>query len=286
MKLTNNKRVAASVATAALMLAMPISALANYGPDRTIYACGTLTHMCQGANHVQFNSFKNGKDYGDERNFVMIRPVGGSYSDSVKLVAGQDYEVQAYVHNNADPALVDGPDNYNAKNTTFKVTLPSTVNGSAALTGYISASNATPGTVYDDVTLTSDSAVNVALAGPATFTNSQLNNVTLGNITSGALLGFRQIDGVFPGCFEFAGYVHFKIHVAAPGHGQPPITPASVSVPKPTPAPAPAPAALPSTGASEFAGLAGLAGTGAMGYTLMQYRKGRKALAEKLLHRK
>jgi hypothetical protein len=276
MKFTPNKRVATGVAVAALTLAMPIAALAASGPSRITYYCGSITNICQGADHVQFNSFKNNPSYDqhDEYNFMTIRPAGsGAYSDSVNLVAGQEYDVRAFVHNNADPAMVGSDLNkYNAKNTTFKFVMPATVNGSADSTGYISASNANPGTVFDTVTLKSASPVNVSIVGSAKWQNSKgigaANGATLGDITSGALLGHNALDGVLPGCFDYSGYVNFRIKATAPST---PVTPETVTPSTPT--------ALPQTG-GEAAGIAGIAGSGVVGYAAMAYRRSKRALTD------
>lgn len=276
MKLTT-KKLATGAAVAAITLAMPIAAMAASGPSRISYYCGSITNICQGADHVQFNSFKNNPSYDqhDEYNFVTIRPAGGgAYSDSATLVAGQEYEVRAYVHNNADRAMVGSDLNkYNAQNTTFKFVLPASVNGSADATGYVSASNANPGTVFDTVTLKSNSPVNVSLASQATWKNINgkggANGATLGDITSGALLGYDSLNGVLPGCFDYSGYVTFKIKATAPTTPVTPVTPQQ-------------PTALPETGPEAAAGLAGVAGTGLAGYAALAYRRSRKAVAQAL----
>ncbi len=278
------KKGATITAVAALALAVPLTAFAAFGPDRQTYRCGTLTGVCGGADHVQFNSFTNNPDFGDERNFLKIRQVGGSYSDSVKLVPGKEYEVQAFVHNNADPNRVTDPAKFTALNTTLKVDMPSEVNGSANVLGHISATNALPVTIFDDINVTSDGLVKVSV-DPATISSKgAVNGSTLGSITSGALLGYDSLNGSLPGCFNYAATVTFKVKVTAPV--KPPVTPPTPPTP-PTAPPVtpPAPAQpLPATGPE--AGLAGLAGTGALGYAVVAYRRSKAALAEKLLNRK
>lgn len=275
------KKGAAVSAVAAITLAAPLSAFAAFGPDRQTYRCGTLTNICQGADHVQFNSFTNNPEYGDERNFLTIRPVGGSYSDSVKLIPGQEYEVRAFVHNNADPARVTDPNKFTALNTKFKVDLPKEVNGSANVRGHISASNALPGSVFDDTSLTSDGLVKVdVVAGSAKIgSKGAVNGAALGDVTSGALLGYDSLNGSLPGCFNYAANVTFKVKVSAPVAPSevPPVTPGTPVTPTSTPT------SLPETGAE---GLAGLAGAGALGYAVMAYRRSRQAVKSALLNRK
>jgi hypothetical protein len=282
-------RLAMSAATALVTLALPLSVMAANGPSRPTYTCGT-GGICQGADHVVFDSFTNDPNYsvdgGNEEQFVSIRPAGsaGAFSTSLQVQAGQQYEVQVFVHNNADPGLITNPDNYNAQNTTFQATIPSTVNGSADITGAISASNATPGTVTSTATLNSSTPVNVSYdAGSAVWTNKgAANGDKLGDVTNGVLLGYNALDGVYPGCFNYIGYVTFNISVTAPSTPSTPSTPVTTTSVTPTVTPA----ALPDTGADEFAGLAGMAGTGAIGYGAMSYRRSKKALADKLRGRK
>ncbi len=270
MKLTKT-RIAAAVATSAIAVALPIAALAAFGPDRQTYVCGQAG-ICQGADHVQFDSFTNNPSYDqhDERNFLTIRPAaGGAYTDVQTLTVGQEYVVRAYVHNNADPALTNTPSDYTAENTAFKVAIPSEVNGDALVTGTISASNAQPGSVYDTVSLKSGEKLKLNyVAGSAKWTsNGASNGAALSDnvLTSGALLGYDSLNGELPGCFGFSGYVSLKVKAEKI---ETPVTPPVTTTPT----------ALPQTGA-EAAGLAGVAGTGVVGYAAMAYRRSKRALA-------
>ncbi len=225
------KKGVAVSAVAAMTLAVPMTAFAAFGPDRPTFNCGSITGVCGGPGHVQFNSFTNTPQYGDERNFLTIRQVGGAYSDSVKLVAGQEYEVRAYVHNNADPAQTSDPEKLNAKNTTLKVDMPSEVNGSTNIRGHISASNATPGTIFDDTNVTSDGKVKVSVVpGSARIASKgAVNGAILGDVTKGTLLGYDSLNGLIPGCFHYIADVTFKVKVSAPV--TPPVTPPNPSYP-------------------------------------------------------
>lgn len=270
MKITKT-RIAITAAATVASLALPLAAIASFGPDRQTYVCGQAG-ICQGADHVQFDSFTNNPNYDqhDERNFLTIRPAaGGAYTDSISLTDGGEYVVRAYVHNNADPALAETPAAYTAENTTFKVSLPGEVNGSSVATGTISASNAQPGSVYDTVTLNSGEKLNLNyVAGSAKWTsNGASNGAALSDsiLTNGALVGYDSLNGELPGCFGFSGYVSFKVKASK-----------TVTPPVVTP-----PAALPQTG-GEAAGLAGVAGTGIVGYAAMAYRRSKRSLADAL----
>jgi hypothetical protein len=116
------------------------------------------------------------------------------------------------------------------------------------------------------VSVTVPSGANLAYeAGSTTLFDANGNVIkTLPDtITSGVNVG--NLNG------STTEFVNFKAKVNCPT--TPPVTPPT------TPQP------LPQTGV-EGAGLAGMAGTGAVGYAVMAYRRSKKALAQTLLNRK
>jgi uncharacterized repeat protein (TIGR01451 family)/LPXTG-motif cell wall-anchored protein len=92
----------------------------------------------------------------------------------------------------------------------------------AVLAGNISASNATPGTVWDEAYGKNATSGDIALryvADSATFTsNGDVNGQKLPDtlFTTGANLGYDSQNGELPGCNEYAGYVTFKFRVDQP----------------------------------------------------------------------
>lgn len=202
-----------TIATSAVTLA--------WGPDRTTYT------VEKPADHVTFNSITNNPMYGDERNFFRIKEAtapNSSYSDNTKLEPGKDYIGYVYFHNNASSTLNDEAHGFKgiAENTKLRMAIPGGVKAGekAGLTGYISASNAQPGEVYDDAFITSD--VDVALRyipGSAQIASKgAVNGQTLPDsvVTTGSLLGYDSLNGKLPGCDEFSGYVTFKFRADAP----------------------------------------------------------------------
>lgn len=219
------KRAPKRTAAAFLMLAAAIiipTTLFAWGPDRQTY---TYEHP---ADHVTFNSITDNPNVGDERNFVRIREdvAGTTYGDNVDLQVGHTYDVEVYYHNNATSSLngtnYDGPGV--AHDVSLRMEVPGTVNAGATanINGFISASNATPGTVYDSAYAKNTSAGAIALSyvpGSAVVTsNGAVNGAVMPNsmFTTGAPLGYDSLNGVLPGCNQYAGYVVFKLKVDQP----------------------------------------------------------------------
>lgn len=201
---------------AALAVVTPALVLA-YGPERPTYT------MQNPAPHVTFNSITDNPEVGDERNFLVIKDAAntsaGGWQDTVNAEAGKEYLVRVYVHNDAAKNL-----NLKAINTRVKVNVPNTTGKSVDLGGFVTADNAnpSPGEIWDSAKLTSNSDFNVAyVAGSAKLynnhfgqTGAQLSDSIVTN--TGALVGYDKLDGVVPGCMEYAGYVTFKVKVQGP----------------------------------------------------------------------
>lgn len=218
IKRTPKRFMAVAVVLAAVLAP---AALLAWGPDRPTY---TTAHP---ADHVTFNSITDNPAYGDERNFVRIKEATASsstYTDNIALQPGKEYELYVYYHNNASETYNDATHNYKgiAKDVKLRMEMPAVVKAgqAASINGYISASNATPGTVYDDAkaTTTSDVALRY-VPDSAVITNFGASNGSkLANtvMTTGAALGFDALDGKIPGCNHFSGYVKLRIKAVQP----------------------------------------------------------------------
>lgn len=188
------------------------AALLAWGPDRTTYT------MESPADKVTFNSITNNPKAGDERNFVGIRQAGvGNFSDDVQLQAGKEYEVSVFYHNNAASNL-----NLVAQDAKMRVQMPADVKAGqkARVTGFVSASNATPSEVWDEAygTANQDMALRY-VAGSAKVTSlGAVNGATMPNslFTTGAPLGFDSLNGQLPGCNHYEGWVIFRFKAVAP----------------------------------------------------------------------
>ncbi|MBY6537660.1 DUF11 domain-containing protein [Rhodococcus sp. BP-349] len=96
--------------------------------------------------------------YGDERNFVLVRQTGGEWSNSVDIQPGKSYDVSIFVRNDAT--------DFESKYTYVRTTIPSVIPGDdheAYATGYASSSSSLPPDVYDRAILTKSSESGVAL---------------------------------------------------------------------------------------------------------------------------
>ena len=204
-------RTKAVIATAVAVAIVPAAVLA-WGPSRT-----TFTEQSP-APYITFNSITNNSIYGDERNFVNIKDAAntadGGWSDDITVQPGKEYLVRMYVHNNASANL-----NLVAENVRATASISNKVDKNQAITGYIDSSNAKPTQVWDDVKLNANEAFNLAyIPGSATFHNNSVGKAPQGVAlpdslfgSNGALLGYDKLDGKIPGCFQYAGYVYFKV---------------------------------------------------------------------------
>ncbi len=189
---------------------VPSLAIFAYGPDRPTY---TIENP---SDHITFNSITNNPNHGDERNFVWIKEAGTSqWQDSeMNVQPGKTYTVRMYVHNNAAANL-----NLVAQNTRLSANVPTTTGTQAQIDGFITADNASPQKVWDDVVLKSDQRFNIAYVPGSTKYYNNVNPSTGFNLpdsivtNSGALIGYEQMDGNVPGCFQYSGIATFNIKI-------------------------------------------------------------------------
>lgn len=208
-------RLGAVLAVGVATIVMGSTVMA-WGPERQTFVASSP------ADYVTFNSMTDNTKVGDERNFVRIREAGvGNYRDDMKLVPGKEYEVSIFYHNNAKDSLNASGAGV-AQNTSLKVKSPSVVRPGerGAISGTISASNARPGSVWDEAFVTSDTDIALRyVPGSATVTsNGKVNGQKLPDsfLTTGALLGYDSLNGKLPGCTQYSGFVTYKFRADAP----------------------------------------------------------------------
>ncbi|HYG83499.1 MAG TPA: hypothetical protein VD907_01330 [Verrucomicrobiae bacterium] len=205
------KRVAA-VSLIAVAAIVP-AAIFAWGPiDRATFTVEKPAH------YITFNSITNNPTYGDERNFVTIKDASntglGGWEDEITVQPGKEYLVRMYVHNNAAENL-----KLVAENTRVMANVPTNTGKQIQIDGFVTANNAEPKKIWDQAILRSASDFNLAyVAGSAKFYNNVFGqtgaNLSDGIVTSaGALVGYDKLDGKVPGCFEYSGYVTFKVKV-------------------------------------------------------------------------
>lgn len=190
-------------------------AKASLGSDRPTkqYSEGT-----PGFDHVTFNSFTGVPNIGDERNFFTGKidgAAGGFYDPMTQLRDGDTVLMRVYVHNNADSALNASGVGI-AKNVNVRVALPDATKTAAqqVANAYISADNAQPQTISDDLTMNSENggAFSVSyVPGSATVTsNDGTQKVNDSIVTTGANLGDQD------GCFQYVKLVTLKVKINMP----------------------------------------------------------------------
>jgi len=214
------KRASALIAIVAAVLIIPATLFA-WGPSRQYFT------TAQPADYVTFNSIIDNPSHGDERNFSQVRDAASgneTYSDSASLTAGHEYVVYVYYHNNAATNL-NASGKGIAKGAYVKSQIPATVaNGSTDVkaVSYVGASNATPGQVWDDISFSNTTGSDIALRyvpGSSTIHNfGKSNGMTMSDsiVTTGASIGYDALDGVVPGCNDYAGYVTFRVKADQP----------------------------------------------------------------------
>jgi uncharacterized repeat protein (TIGR01451 family) len=212
------KRFSALVAIVATAIVIPVAVHA-YGPERATF---TFEHP---APYVTFNSITDNPSVGDERSFVRVKDDSPTttYGKEVTLLPGKTYQVEVYYHNNAATSLNASGAGI-AKDVSLRMQMPANIaaNGSDTVDGFINSSNANPTTVWDSANLKNGSNGAVALryvAGSAKVTsNGAVNGATLPDafLTTGTPLGYDALNGVIPGCNQYAGYVTYKFTVVQP----------------------------------------------------------------------
>ena len=182
------------------------------------------------ATYVTFNSITNNPAHGDERNFMQIREATASnttYADQISVTPGKEYVVYVYYHNNASSTYNDAAHNYVgiAKGAYARAEVPAVVKqgASAKANAHVGASNANPAAVSDDITLTNNTAADIALRyvpGSTTIhSKGPVNGTTLPDTilqNNGVAIGYDKLDGTLPGCHEYAGYITFRIKADQP----------------------------------------------------------------------
>ncbi|NCO10684.1 DUF11 domain-containing protein [Candidatus Saccharibacteria bacterium] len=201
------KRFSVAVAMIAAAIIIPATVFA-WGPERPTFTIESP------APYNTFNSITNNPNYGDERNFVTIKDAAnqnaGGWTDDISVENGKDYYVRMYVHNNAAENL-----NLVAENVTAQFNVPDYEAERIQIDGYLSSSNSQPGKIWDQAVFTGDSRFSLDyVEGSAMYTNNVFTSGTsLGDaiVGNGVQLGYDKLDGKIPGCFQYDGFVTFKV---------------------------------------------------------------------------
>ncbi len=207
-----------------LLIALPAIVMAGFGPNRPVFDWNNPADRKGSDTGPVFNSFINTPTYGDERNFVRIAevvdgqgPVQADFSETEAAEAGKEYWVRTFVHNNANQATNDTIGV--ATNTRVKVEIAQGEANGVDVMSKISADNATPQTVWDTATLANDNSkfsVSYVPGSASIYNRFDQNGRALSDAivsASGTQVGYDQMNGNLPGCFEFSAYVYVKVKV-------------------------------------------------------------------------
>lgn len=219
MKLLNNKnKLVFSAITAILAGVTILTGTVNAGGPANR---PTFT-SAKPADYVVFNAITDNPEHGDERNFVLLRDktAGGKFVDELQIVPGHTYEVYNYFHNNAKSSLntAENGSKGMAKDVKMSVQVPSQIKPGekGKISAIISSSNANPKEVWDEAYLTTTSAVAMRYvpASAKIHSGGAVGGSTMSeNLFSsgGTYLGWSSLNGVMPGCADFAGYVTYDL---------------------------------------------------------------------------
>ena len=197
-------------------IAMASTVLAG-GPERPTFTSASP------ANYVTFNSITDNPEHGDERNFVLIREAGvGTFKNEIKVQPGKEYEVYSYYHNNAKSSLNTSGVGM-ATNTRMSAQAPSELKPGerGIISSAITADNANPKRVWDEAYVTSDSTVSLRYitASAKIHSGGDVKNSTLSDnlfSSAGTYLGYFELNGIMPGCADYAGFVTYRIKADQP----------------------------------------------------------------------
>lgn len=216
------KRAAAvTLAVAGVVAAVAVPTITGaWGPNRNTYTINDP------ADHVTFDSITDNPNYGDERNFLSVRDTDSKYWDPANkngwrdiqdLQEGHTYEIMMYVHNNAASNLNLEATNVRAHLSEMPIK-EDTFGKEFQVNGFLWADNAKPQEIWDNVVLKSDKAFHIKVVSKKYYNNvrneGSSNGFDLGDDLiyssgqgTGSLLGYQQMDGKIPGCFQYAGFI-------------------------------------------------------------------------------
>ena len=170
--------------------------------------------MSNPADYVTFNSITDNNSLGDERNFVRVRKKGeGKFRDKLEMKKGEICTVKVFYHNNAKSSL-----NWKGQGFSYDtrvelgVVIDDSLKNVIGFQGIITSSNAKPQQIWDCCQIIMLEPIKLKpimdsariYNGTGDFPISAEDLLKAG---SGTLIGISRMDGIIPGCSEYAGYV-------------------------------------------------------------------------------
>ena len=230
---TSLKAKIVSGLVAAGVIATSAIAVAGWSPvNRPIFDWNNPADHKGSLNGPVFNSFINTPYYGDERAFFdSARTDQTTAADAFKDVTTSPTQgtkeviLRSYIHNNANQDT-NASGLGVAKNTRIRIDLPTGTATELRARSYINWDNPAPG-YAGEVTDTTElvdgtpfsieyipgSAVLYTSAHPASAGGYKLND---GIVGGGVQIGHDNINGDFPGCFEYQATVEIRVRIKTP----------------------------------------------------------------------
>ncbi len=110
------------------------------GPERLIFTDETYP------DSLTFNSTYRNENYGDERNWVTIKPASvteaGGWVDDIEVESGEEYLVRAYLH-------LDGPAEQIAESVIMRFNVPNCTAHRIGVEATLSSGNTFPSKIWD-----------------------------------------------------------------------------------------------------------------------------------------
>ena len=226
--------------TVALFMPMPAYAWGDNIGGRDIYSLQEVNEGALG-DTIAFNSISiqdadytwykeaTGEDLPsgiitEEVNFVGARMVGENQGaqnvwngNEIKVVDGEFYYIRLYAHNN-------NPGGYGAvaKDTKVSFNIPQESAASIRVNGYLTSSNAYPSEYVDYVDFVAEQPFHLEYVyGSALLENNgigadgdiQLSDDIAASESGGVLIGYDELDGRVPGCYQYANYITIMVKV-------------------------------------------------------------------------
>ena len=188
----------------------------GWGPERTTYT------MAEPAHQAVFNSITDNAAIGDERDFVRIaeKNAGTTYTSELIIRPNKQYSVFIYFHNNASSTFNDKDHNRVgfAANTKVSSFFPSALGAGErqAVFGCISSENTNPKSVWDSafITAAEDITLHYVPDSAKIYNSHDANKSILPTSlfsNEGTLIGTNKLNGLVPGCDEYAGTIFYTI---------------------------------------------------------------------------
>ena len=160
----------------------------------------------------------------EEVNFVGARMVGEKQGaqnvwngNEIRAVDGEFYYIRLYAHNN-NPGGYDAV----AEDTKVSFNIPQESAASIRVNGYITSSNAYPSEYVDYVDFVAEQPFHLEYVyGSALLENNgigadggiQLSDDIAASESGGVLIGYDELDGRVPGCYQYANYITIMVKV-------------------------------------------------------------------------